>query len=140
MPLNSTATFSALSGLLGVLIGGVLGHWLAIGREDRARRSAFVGELSGMRALIAQTDDLEFLGTLGKLRVDVEKECGRVQTAIGGRRRERLDVIRSDLASKKLADMQDFDNSKREFPRVMTYQAGRAIISSLLSELIKCAE
>ena len=136
----SDPEIKAVIGILGIVVGGFLGHWLALGRENRGRRAAFVGELSGLKALIARTEDADFPERFANLCVAVEKECGRVRVSIGCRKRRRLDAIRLDLSGKNMADLQDFDNSKREFPRVMTYQAGRAIVGDSLAKLIEVVE
>jgi len=116
-------------------------HRFALGREDRLRRINFVSRMSENKAFIGRTEDLDFLGRAANIMVDVEKECGKVGSAISRSNREKFDATRKALASKTVDDLQDTDNSKLVHPRAfITYQSGRAIISSLLSDLIKCAE
>ena len=134
-------TTQVLANILCCLVGVWIGHRLAIGREDRARRIHFIGELSGHKILLAKTGDDDFPIRTANMQVAVEKECARVRSAIPRLCRKRFAAARKELASKKDGDIMDWDNATSRFSKaLMTYSVGRMVLDGLLSELIACAK
>ena len=127
---------ASLIGLVGVLVGVLIGHRLAVGRENRMRRANFVSRMCELKSLANKIEDPNFAEWFAKTQVAIEKQCGLVQGAICLCRRKKFVAVREKCSNAQRQDIADFDNAKLTFPRAaMTYQSGRILISELLKEL-----
>jgi hypothetical protein len=132
------STTAPMFGLIGVLVGGLIGNRLALGREKANRINSFVGRLSELKSLAEKIEDGNFAEWFAKSQVAIERECGTVESAISWRRCARFRAARTKYANTQRKDIQDFDNSTLSIPRIMTCNAGRALAKSLFQEMIDC--
>lgn len=131
---------SSLFALLGVFVGAFISNRLIIAREERQRRTDFIAKLTELKTRGEKTLDESFSDWFGNSQVAVARECAIVEAAIEWHRRKKFNALRENYVNAKRSDIEDFDNAKMDFPRTMTYQLGRNLVSEAMQGLTDCAK